>query len=121
MVYQSEWINRVGVGDLVLVKMPNRPRPFWLHARVLEVYLGYVDKIISAKLRRAEFTVYHYSICHLYPLELSLTHQHNENLANDNDTSTSREQADKPTELTIRRKLLKISLLPKKFPPLAGL
>jgi len=75
-LYQSEWINRIGVGDIVLVKMPNKPRPFWLLGRVLEIFIGHDNKIRSVKLRRADGTTCHHSICHLYPMELSLTHHH---------------------------------------------
>ena len=75
-MYQSDWINRIAVGDVVLVKMPNKPRPFWLLGRVLEVFLGHDNKIRSVLLYRADGTTCHHSICHLYPMELSLTHHY---------------------------------------------
>ena len=81
-LYQTDWTNRIQVGDIVLVQMPNKPRPFWLMGRVLEVVLGFDNKIRSVKLQRSDGTVCHHSICHLYPLELSLTHNVRDNLNN---------------------------------------
>ena len=44
-MFQDEWYNRIKIDDIVLVKMPNRTRPFWLLGRVLEVVVGYDNKI----------------------------------------------------------------------------
>ena len=91
-LYQSDWTNRIKVNDVVLVKMLNRSRPFWLLGRVLEVVIGFDDKIRSVKLKRGDGIIAHHSICHLYPLELSITHAVNGN--NDNNPAESDSGAD---------------------------
>ena len=77
LLYQSSWINRIKVGDIVLVRLPNKSRPFWLMGRILEVLFGADGCARSAKLRRGDGSICHQSINHLYPLELSLTHANN--------------------------------------------
>jgi hypothetical protein len=57
-----------------LIKLPNKPRPFWLLGRVLEIIIGFDDKIRSVKLLQGNGEVAHHSICHLFPLELTITH-----------------------------------------------
>ena len=56
--------------------MPNKSRPYWLLGRVLELIVGHDDKVRSVKLKRGDGVIVHHSINHLYPLELSLTHNH---------------------------------------------
>ena len=73
-LHESRWENRIKAGDVVLVKLPNKPRPYWLLGRVQEVILGFDDKIRSVRLKRGDGQIVHHSINHLYPLELSLTH-----------------------------------------------
>ena len=41
---------------------------------MLELVRGHDDKVRSVKLKRGDGVVTHHSINHLYPLELSLTH-----------------------------------------------
>ena len=41
---------------------------------MLELVRGHDDKVRSVKLKRGDGVVIHHSINHLYPLELSLTH-----------------------------------------------
>ena len=41
---------------------------------MLELIRGHDDKVRSVKLKRGDGVVAHHSINHLYPLELSLTH-----------------------------------------------
>ena len=65
------------MNDVVLVKQVGKPRPFWLLGRVLEVIMGYDNKIRSVKLKLGSGQVSHYSVCHLYPLELAITHSGN--------------------------------------------
>ena len=73
-LYQSEWTNRIKIGDIVLIQTPNKPRPFWLLGRVIDVIVGHDNKIRSVLLKRGDGQTCHHSICHLYPLELSITH-----------------------------------------------
>ena len=42
--------------------------------RILEIIIGYDNKIRSVKLKRGDGQICHHSLNHLYPLELSLTH-----------------------------------------------
>ena len=53
-LYQSDWTNRIKVGDVVLVKMIDRPRPFWLLGLVLEIVMGCDNIIRSVKLKRGD-------------------------------------------------------------------
>ncbi len=53
--------------------MPNKPRPFWMLGKILEIIIGFDDKIRSVKLLQGNGQVVHHSIWHLYPLELSIT------------------------------------------------
>lgn len=73
-LYDVAWENRVKPNDVVLVKLPNKPRPFWLMGRVLSLVAGHDNKIRSVKLKRGDGKTCHHSINHLYPLELNLTH-----------------------------------------------
>lgn len=78
-LYQKNWENKIKVGDVVLVKLPNKPRPFWLLGRIMEVVISPDNnKIRTAKVRRGDGRVDYHSICHLYPLELSITHSGNQ-------------------------------------------
>ena len=70
-LFDADWSNTIKAGDVVLVKMPNKPRPWWLLGRVLELVVGFDGKVRSVKLRRADGAVCHHSITHLYPLEVS--------------------------------------------------
>ena len=75
-LHQRNWENRIRAGDVVLVKMLNKTRPYWLLGRVLELIVGHDNKVRSVKLKRGDGVTVHHSICHLYPMELSLTHNH---------------------------------------------
>ena len=76
-LYQNDWTNRIKVNDIVLIKQPNKPRPFWLLGKVLEIVMGFDSKIRSVKLKQGNGQIAHHSICHLFPLELSITHSGN--------------------------------------------
>ena len=73
-LHQINWNNKISVGDIVLVKLLNKPRPYWVLGHVLELVRGHDDKVRSVKLKIGDVVVTHHSINHLYPLELSLTH-----------------------------------------------
>ena len=77
-LHERTWNNRVKAGDVVLIKLPKRPRPYWLLGRVTEVIIGHDNKIRSVKVKRGDGLVAHHSINHLYPMELSLTHAYND-------------------------------------------
>ena len=73
-LYQSSWENRIKVGDIVLIKAFNKPRPFWMMGKVLELIIGFDNKVRSVKLKQGNGSVEYHSISNLYPLELSVTH-----------------------------------------------
>ena len=73
-LHQVNWNKKILVDHIVLVKLLNKSRPYWVLGRVLELIRGHNDKFRSVKLKRGDGDVAHHSINHLYPLELSLTH-----------------------------------------------
>ena len=73
-LHQINWNNKILIDDIVLVKLLNKSRPYWVLGRVLELVRGHDDKVRSVKVKRGDGVVTHHSINHLYPLELSLTH-----------------------------------------------
>ena len=75
-LHERNWENKISAGDVVLVKMINKTRPYWLLGRVLELIVGHDGKVRSVKLKRGDGVIVHHSINHLYPMELSLTHNH---------------------------------------------
>ena len=72
-LHQINWNNKISVDDIVLVKLLNKSRPYWVLGRVLELVRSHDDKVRSVKLNRGDGVVTHHSINHVYPLELSLT------------------------------------------------
>ena len=73
-LYRSKWENRIKVGDIVLIKAINKPRPFWMMGKVLEVIIGYDGSIRSVKLKQGNGAIEYHSVCNLYPMEISITH-----------------------------------------------
>ena len=74
-MHQVEWQERIAVNDIVLVKLMNKPRPHWVLGRVLELIRGHDQKVRSVKIQRGDGSKAKHSICHLYPMELSLSHK----------------------------------------------
>ena len=85
-LHQINWNNKISIDDIVLVKLLNKSCPYWVLGRVLELVRGHDDKVRSVKLKRGDGVVTHHSINHLYPLELSLTH--NPHFQNSDSTQT---------------------------------
>ena len=79
-LHEKNWENKIRAGDVVLIKMLNKTRPYWLLGRVLELIVGHDSKVCSVKLKRGDGVIVHHSINHLYPMELSLTHNHRDNI-----------------------------------------
>ena len=75
-LHEVDFINHVKVDDVVLVKNPAKPRPYWLLGRVVEIISGDDGKVRSAKVKRGDGSIQLHSISHLYPLEIPLTHPH---------------------------------------------
>ena len=65
--YEHRFENKIDVDDIVLLRHPQKSRPFWLLGRV--VFKGDDNKIRSANVKR-DGSIQNYSINHLYPLEL---------------------------------------------------
>ena len=95
-LYSSSWVNRIKVGQIVLIKTPNKSRPFWSLGRVLQMFVGSDGKVRSVVLKRGDGREGHYSICHLYPLELSITHPVTED--DPEESSDSEDVADIPSD-----------------------
>ena len=76
-LHEVNFINRVKVNDVVLVRgPPDKKRQFWHLGRILEVFPGDDGKVRSVRLKRADGNIAHHSLNHLYPMELALTHDH---------------------------------------------
>jgi hypothetical protein len=73
-LHQSPWENRIKIGDIVLIRHPSKPRPFWQMGRVLDVVEGPDGIIRSVYLKQADGIKINHSIKNLFPLELSVTH-----------------------------------------------
>ena len=71
-LHQGNWNDKISVDDIVLDKLLNKSRPYWVLGRVLGLIRGHDDNVRSVK--RGDGVVAHHSINHLFPLELSLTH-----------------------------------------------
>ena len=88
-LHETHFINKIKVDDVVLIKQPNKPRPFWLLGRVKQLVYGADDKIRSAHVKRGDGSLQLHSIKHLYPLELTLTHSHQPQVSEDHLESVS--------------------------------
>ena len=88
-MHQSEWTNRIKIGDVVLIRDPSRVRIFWSLGIITKVHIGDDNKIRSVTLRKSDHSESHHSISNLYPMELSITHsgtkssEHTENISED--------------------------------------
>ena len=87
-LHHTHFKNKIKIGDVVLVKGPDKDtRPYWKLGRVIELIPGDDGIVRSICLLKGEPPEEaQHSICHLYPMELSITHSHivyNPN--NDND------------------------------------
>ena len=73
-IYETEFVNKIKVDDVVLIKVPNKSRPHWVLGRVIELYPGEDGKVRFVKVIRGHDHVQTQAISNLYPLELTLTH-----------------------------------------------
>lgn len=73
-VFQTNWDDRIGVNDIVLVNTQKKPKIYWLMGRVTKLIHGDDGKVRSAILRMPNQQTAHYSVKHLYPLEIQATH-----------------------------------------------
>ena len=70
-VYQTSWENRAKVGDIVLIKAPNKSRLICTLGKILELVMGYDNKVRSVKLRQGNGKIEYHSISNLYPFQIS--------------------------------------------------
>ena len=87
-LYQSKWADKVKVDDIVLIKHPNKIRPYWSLGRVTKLIYGDDDHVRSVEVLVKGETVLH-SINHLYPMELSVTHSGNSQPVESDTSATS--------------------------------
>ena len=73
-LHQLEYVNKIKINDVVLIKNPAKTRPYWLLGRVTELICGEDGKVRIVKLKRGDGENVTHSIKHLYPMELSVTH-----------------------------------------------
>ena len=95
-LHQCNWVNKVKAGDVVLIKTPNKTRPYWLLGRVLELIVGHDNAVRSVKLKRSDGQIVHHSVNHLYPLELSITHAYRDNVEDRDETLSIGEDESPP-------------------------
>jgi len=70
--FQQEWENKIEVGAVVLVSVPNKTRPYWQLGRVLELLPGSDNIVRTVKVMRPDRSEGVFSVKHLYPLELDV-------------------------------------------------
>ena len=82
-LYEVNFENKIKENDIVLIKNPAKGRHQWRLGRVMELIYGSDKKIRSAKILKGDENWMNktrklelHSISHLYPLELSITHNH---------------------------------------------
>lgn len=81
-VYESHWVDRIKVGDIVLLYSPIKSRPHWPLGIVTELLTGSDNKTRCVRVRRADGSQDVHSINLLYPLELSLLSTDNAEINN---------------------------------------
>ena len=73
-IFQTDWEDKISVGDIVLISTKNRPRMFWLMGRVLQLLHGDDGRVRQVLLKTSSGRTERYSVAHLYPLEIQSTH-----------------------------------------------
>ena len=70
-LHQVEWDNAVQLGDIVLIEVPNKTRPFWPIGKVIELLPRNDECVRTVRLIKSDRSEGVYSISLLYPLELN--------------------------------------------------
>ena len=86
-LHQVNFSNRIKENQVVLIKNPAKPRPYWYLGRVLDLIIGDDGNIRCVKLLRGDGKEVLHSLKHLYPLELSITHDVHPSLPVSNDVT----------------------------------
>ena len=92
-LYQSNWENKIKVGDVVLIKTINKPRPYWLLGKVLELIIGSDSKVRTVKIKQGNGAIEYHSISNLYPLEVTVTHAGKNEMVPPEDRVTADDEA----------------------------
>ena len=71
--FQKGWSNRIKVGDVVLINVPNKIRPLWPMGRVIELLPGKDEIVRCVRLKREDNTEGVHSINLLIPLEIDVS------------------------------------------------
>ena len=69
-LFQTEWFDKIDLGDIVLIKHPSKTRPHWQMGIVTQLLWGNDNKVRFVRLRKADGHTDVYSIKLLYPLEI---------------------------------------------------
>src|SRR5215469_15095564 len=98
-LFQTDWSNRVRIGDVVLIQSPTKPRPYWQMGVVENLIEGDDGKVRIVTVRSGTGQINNYSINRLYPIELSITHGENksENNSGDNQDTPQSESEARPS------------------------
>jgi len=89
-LYQQEWLDKIAVGDVVLISAPNKTRCHWQMGQVTQLLPGR-DKIVrTVQVRRPDRTEGVYAISLLYPLELNVTADYVHSVDNKNSVPVHR-------------------------------
>ena len=72
-VFQTAWVDRISVGDIVLIDTRDRPRVHWQMGRVVQLIHGNDGRVRQVVLKTANGEG-RYSTRLLYPLEIQSTH-----------------------------------------------
>ena len=56
-LHELDFDNKIKCHDIVMIKNPAKPRPFWLLDRVMELYHREDNKIRSVKLKQGDRAV----------------------------------------------------------------
>jgi len=70
--YQESWENVIGVGNVVLIETPNKPRHNWQMGLVTELLPGPDGVVRCVRVRRPDRSEGVHCITMLYPLEISV-------------------------------------------------
>ena len=112
-LHKTDFYNKINVSDIILVKNPAKSRSRRILDRVVELICGSNQKFRSEWIKRGDGSVEIHSLSHLYPLELSLTHNYfpdtsadEGNIVNSKDcrNANSKELTNKVASMRFKRK-----------------
>ena len=72
--YEHRFDNKIDVDDIILIRHPQKSRPFWMLGRAVKVFKGDNNKIRSANVIRNGSTQ-HYSMNHFLFLRMLTAHK----------------------------------------------